>query len=225
MPHLKGLIFDLDGTLLDSAPDLRQALNLTLKAGNRRELNIDEVKDLTGDGLMPLLGRAFKLTGEVLSEVEIYQNFQQFINFYRDVKPDVAQIYPQAVEMIGFYKKSGIKIGLCTNKQEEATLRLLEELDIKNYFDFVAGGDTFPYHKPHPEHVSGVARKLGVANENCVMIGDSRNDILAAKAANVPCLLVTHGYGSDLDSLSAGGFIRGFKDLPKALEKLGFNLV
>ncbi|MDX2028631.1 MAG: HAD-IA family hydrolase [Alphaproteobacteria bacterium] len=223
MVRLQGLIFDLDGTLLDSAPDLRQALNQTLRAHKRRDLTLDEVKHMVGDGMLPLLSRAFAATGGPISDAEAYLRFQEFLLHYRDQKPDPAQIYPGGKETLEHYHKAGVKLGICTNKHEASTIRLLEELNLKHYFTFIAGGDTFLVHKPHPDHVRGVIEGLSVPVANCVMIGDGRNDVLAAQGAGIPCLAVTHGYGEDYGHLDADGLISGFNELPRALEKLGFT--
>jgi len=225
MPQLKALIFDLDGTLMDSAPDLRQAINLTLQDAGRKPLPLDEIKSLTGDGMLPMLSRAFAATGPSITEKEAYNHFQVFINHYRTLKPDPSQFYPHTVETLQWYRDHDIKIGLCTNKQETATHRLLKDLDIHSYFAFIAGGDTFPVHKPHPGHVLGVIEKLKISANSCVMIGDSTNDIRAAQAAGIPCIAVTHGYGEDVGGLGADAVISHFKDLPAALETLGFQIL
>ncbi|MFY9288036.1 MAG: HAD-IA family hydrolase [Alphaproteobacteria bacterium] len=224
MPLLQGLIFDLDGTLLDSAPDLCQALNLTLKDHNHGELTLDEVKDMTGDGMLPMLGRAFAATGERITEANSYKLFQEFIQHYRTLKPDPSQLYPGTVEMLEKYHAKGVKLGICTNKQEAATHRLIADLNLTPYFTFIAGGDTYPTHKPHPDHVRGVIAELRVPAMQCVMIGDSRNDVLAAKGAGIPCIGITHGYGIALDQLGANLLISGFNELPQALDSLGFQL-
>jgi phosphoglycolate phosphatase len=125
-------------------------------------------------------------------------------------------------ETLEIYQKQNVKMGVCTNKQEASTLRLLEELELKQFFAFVAGGDTFEVHKPHPGHVTGVIERLGVATEGCIMVGDGPNDARAAQGAGVACILVTNGYGMDVGSLGANALIDSFKDLPQAIEKLGF---
>jgi phosphoglycolate phosphatase len=222
MPKLQGLIFDLDGTLVDSAPDLRHAINKTLIEQGRRGLALEELQSFLGDGMMTMLQRAFAATGPVLSEDEAYRLFQDFIAYYRGQKPDLGQIYPYVRETLDVFLQEGVKFGLCTNKQEASTLRLMDELELMHYFTFIAGGDTFPVHKPHPGHVKGVIEKLQVPAESCVMIGDSTNDVLAAKGAGIRSLVVTHGYGIDVGELGADGLIGGFNELHAALRGLGF---
>ena len=222
MPKLQGLIFDLDGTLVDSAPDLQHALNQTLAEQGRRPITLEETKIMVGDGMLTTLKRAFEATGMVLGDDESYRMFQNFVNHYRRQTAVLEQIYPHVTETLAHFKSKGVKLGVCTNKQEASTHKLLDELNLSQYFAFVAGGDTYPVHKPHPGHVKGVIDALAVAKEGCVMIGDSSNDVRAAQGAGIPCLVVTHGYGSDIHSLGANGLIANFLELPKALEKLGY---
>lgn len=224
MPQLLGLIFDLDGTLVDSAPDLRQALNATLAAEGHSPLGLEEVKDLTGDGMLPMLARAYAKSGARLSDAEAYGKFQKFVANYRGLKGDPSQIYPGVREALDFFQNKGVKMGVCTNKQGAATHKLLDDLDLSRYFKFVAGGDTFPTHKPHPDHVLGVIKKLDVPKENCAMVGDGPNDTTAARGAGIPCLVVTHGYAGDYGRLKCDGFIDGFGELGATLKKLGFQL-
>jgi phosphoglycolate phosphatase len=223
MPVLQALIFDLDGTLVDSVPDLRQALNAMLRDQGRRELTLDETKAMTGDGMMPMIERAYAATGGVPPGLNSYASFQGFIKHYRSLTPDPAQVYPKAREMLARYHGMGVKLGVCTNKQEAATAQILEQLGLKRYFAFIAGGDTFPVHKPHPGHVQGVLEKLDVAPAHGAMIGDGPNDVLSAHGAGVACIVVTHGYGADYERLGADKLIGGFDELPAALGELGFD--
>jgi phosphoglycolate phosphatase len=222
MTQLQALIFDLDGTLIDSAPDLRQALNVTLQAEGRRALSLEEVKSMTGDGLLLMMHRAYGATGASVSDTQSYEKFKIFIEHYRRLKPDPAQIYPHVVETLTSFQTSGVKLGLCTNKQEAATHQFLGDLNLARFFSYVAGGDTFPVHKPHPGHVMGVLDKLGVLAGHAVMIGDSTNDILSAQGAGVKSIAVAHGYGADVENLGADIVIGGFDELKSALTKLGF---
>lgn len=222
MPKLQGLIFDLDGTLVDSLPDIGHALNRTLVEAGRRAIRLDEVRDFVGDGMMTTMNRAFATTGGELPSGESYKIFQKFIAYYRAQKPDPAQIYPHVPEVLDAFLAEGVRLGVCTNKQEAATLQLLDQLDLARRFSFIAGGDTFSVHKPHPDHVRGVIERLQVPAAACVMVGDSANDVRAAKGAGIPCLVVTQGYGMDVGALGADGLIGGFAELRAALRGLGF---
>jgi phosphoglycolate phosphatase len=224
MPQLQGLIFDLEGTLLDGVVDLRQAINLILAEHARRSLTLDEVRVICGEGALLLIQRAFAATGDVPAG-DIMPYVHQFLKHYRNVKADPWQIYPHVVPFLGHIFEKGVKLGICTNKQEAASHRVLDQLGLGKYFEFVAGGDTFPVHKPNPEHVYGVITALDVPRENCVFIGDGRNDIKAAHGAKIPCIIVTHGYGIDAaDVQNADGVVADFDELGGALEGLGFRI-
>jgi len=225
MPQLQGLIFDLDGTLLDSAPDLRQAINLMLAEHGRRALTLDEVKEMIGEGAMMLVQRALSKTGPLPPDTDIYPYVKQFIEHYHHVGADPSQIYPHAEEVLKDCHAKGVKLGICTNKQQASSHKVLDELGLRKYFEFIAGGDTFLVHKPNPEHLLGVITALDVPKESCVFVGDGLNDIRAAHGAKVPCIVVTHGYGLPPEELeNADAAIAGFEELPNALKSLGFTL-
>lgn len=223
MPKLMGLIFDLDGTLLDSAPDLRNALNCMLKQHGRREVSLNEIKTMVGDGMLTMVQRALAATGGAEPNAEM-NYFKDFISYYRNIDPDPSQIYPNAREMLEKYFNAGVKLGMCTNKQAAMTNKILGELDLLHYFEFVAGGDTFIAHKPNPDHMYGVISALDVPRENCVMVGDSKNDVIASHGAGIPCIVAKLGYSADWESLGADKLISGFADLPDALSELGFEI-
>ncbi|NTU76898.1 MAG: HAD-IA family hydrolase [Alphaproteobacteria bacterium] len=223
MPRLQGLIFDLDGTLLDSAPDLRQAINLMLAELSLSPLTLEEVKTMTGDGAMAFVQRALVATGKT-PPPDIFPLVQNFIGHYRNIKPDPAQIYPGVIDLLKSYGKAGVKFGVCTNKQESATYRILEELNLRRYFEFIAGGDTFPTHKPNPDHLRGVIMGMDVEPEGCVFVGDGPNDVLAARGAKIPCVIITHGYGGIDDTLKTDRLIARFDELSQTLKDLGYTL-
>jgi phosphoglycolate phosphatase len=179
---------------------------------------------MTGDGLRPMLQRAFAATGAPLPERGAQTIFQDFLRFYQNQKASLDQLYPQAIEIIKDFRAAGVKIGLCTNKLYLPTIKLLDEIGIRSSFDFVAGGDTFSVYKPHPGHVLGVAHGLKVPPQNCAMVGDSINDIRAAQAAEIPAIAVAHGYAADTSNLGADAVINGFDELRPALRRLGFDI-
>lgn len=219
---LRGLVFDLDGTLIDAAADLQSAVNSVLTAHGRREVSLPEVKGMVGDGMRTLMRRAFAATGEALPEAAEATAMQDFIRAYQTQKATPDSLYPLTIETIEQFRAHGIKIGLCTNKLYLPTLRILEDLNMTSLFAAVAGGDSFPMCKPHPGHLLGVIAALGVPPENCAMIGDSANDILAAQGAKVASIAVAHGYGGGFEQLNPDAIIPGFAELPVALQRLGF---
>lgn len=223
MPVLKGLIFDLDGTLVDSAADIRQALNLLLAEHQRRPLTLDEVKRSIGDGAIILIERVFALTGEPVGK-DSFPLVQRYVTHLRNIAADPEQIFPEVVSFLERCLALGIKLGVCTNKQEAATHKLLDDLKLSRFFSAIAGGDTYMVHKPNPGHVLGVAETMAVAPADCVMVGDSVNDVRAAHGAGMPCIVVTQGYGLEVEELGADRLIEGFADLPAALAELGYAL-
>jgi len=223
MNRLEGLIFDLDGTLLDSAPDLHQALNKMLADNGRRTVGFEETQRFVGDGAMAMVKRAFMATGD-LPDDDIFPYIQQFIGYYRALPPDPAQIYPLVVDTLDRYSQAGVKLGICTNKQEVSARRVLGGLGLDKYFTFIAGGDTFEIHKPNPGHILGVIKGMGVLSRGCVFVGDGHNDVVASHAARIPCVVVTHGYGLDNDTPAPNALIDGFDKLSETIEKLGFSL-
>lgn len=220
---LAGVIFDLDGTLVDSAPDIRNALNEYLRGIGRRSLTLDEVKAALGDGAIALCQRALGLTGGNVDHTALVEHVHNFVAIYRAISADPAQIYPGVVETLRYFRARNVALGLCTNKPEAATHKLLDDLELRQYFGAVAGGDTFMVHKPDPGHIRGVIERLGVAVQHCVMVGDSVNDLAAARGLNIPCVWVDYGYGGNSAILQADASINDFAALPEILAKLGFS--
>lgn len=221
MPRLEAVLFDLDGTLIDSAPALWRALNLMLAEEGRAEIELDKVRDWAGEGLMEMCRRALLATGGATAD-DLYPHVQKLIAHYRAGKPTPDQIFPGTRETLEALGRKGIKLGVCTNMQESATLHLLEDLDLLRYFGFVAGGNTFEVHKPHPGHVLGVLNALEVLPENAAFVGDGPNDVLACHKAGVPVILIAHGKKEDFTSMGADVVIGDYAQLEEALAKLGF---
>lgn len=220
---LAGVIFDLDGTLIDSAPDIRNAINTHLQSQNRRLLSLDEVKRAVGDGALTLVERALGLTGTKADHDTLIEHVHSFIKIYRDITPDPAQIFPGVLSTLAAFKEHAVPMGICTNKPQAATHKLLDDLRLKPFFSGIAGGDTFPVHKPDPGHLRGVIDMMNVPVAHCVMVGDSPNDLAAAHGLGIPCILADYGYGSDCASLPAEAIIKDMAELPAALTRLGFQ--
>jgi phosphoglycolate phosphatase len=217
---LRGVIFDLDGTLVDSAADIRYALNQFLATRNRRSVTLAETQWAIGDGAAKLVERIMAATGEISGDLSL--DTKDFIEVYNTITADKSQIYPYVTEVLAQLQSQGIALGLCTNKPETATRKLLADLDLQRYFNAVAGGDTFPKRKPDSSHLRGVIDLLGVPASGCVMVGDSINDFLAAQGLGIPCVMVNYGYGADADLLPAAAVIAGMQHLYSTLMKIGF---
>jgi len=223
MPRLEAVLFDLDGTLLDSAPDIRQALNKMLDENGRKPVSLEQVKSMLGDGMMELCRRALEATGGVQAD-DLFPFVQTFIAHYRSLPPDPAQVFAHVRETLTTLQNAGVKLGVCTNKQEAATKKILATLELEPFFSFIAGGDTFPVHKPNPGHIFGVLEALKIeGTAGVVFVGDGPNDVVASKKAGIPCIVVTHGYSEDYDSLEADIKIPNIDVLIEHIKGLGFT--
>jgi len=223
MQKLDAILFDLDGTLLDSAPDLRQGINLLLAEEGRSQLSLEQVKSFIGNGAMELCRLAFAATGGEPAG-DLFPYVQRYIKHTRKVAPDPQQIFPHVRETLEDLKKAGLKLGICTNKNEAPTTELLDRLGLIQYFAYIAGGDTFTVHKPHPGHILGVLEALQADPARTVFVGDGPNDVIACAKANLPCIVVTHGYSQDYDSMGASKLINGFDELVPAVREMGFQV-
>ena len=200
--HVQAAAFDLDGTLCDSLPDLAAAANAMRASLDLPPLPQPTVESYVGDGIAVLVHRA--LTGNVdgRAEEELWaQGFTLFVQYYAEHIADRTRAYPETEAGLGLLKSLGIPLAVITNKNEVLAVKLLEALGLSDYFSLVLGGDSLPEKKPLPAPLLHAAEVLGIPVENMIMVGDSRNDILAAKAAGCPSIGVTFGYG-DMAELS-----------------------
>eukprot|EP01031_Cornospumella_fuschlensis_P049702 gene49702-60841_t len=184
-------IFDLDGTLVDSAPDLRAALNRLMLAEGLAPFPLPEVAAMIGDGARALLAKAFSARGAAFDEALLP-------GFLTDLEANSAVLtrpYPGMVAALEALSARGWRHAVCTNKPIAATRALLAELDLARHFALVLGGDSLAVKKPDPAHVRGVLEGLGVPAAEAVMIGDHQNDIRAARGAGVRSVFAAWGYG------------------------------
>ncbi len=224
MTRLRAVLFDLDGTLLDSAPDIRQAVNKMLAEVGREPLSLAEVKSMLGDGVMETCRKALEATGGVKEGEDIYPYVQKFIAHYRSLPPSEEQVFPHVRETLTELKGAGVKLAVCTNKQEEATKRILAALGLDTFFDFIAGGDTFTVHKPNPGHILETLKKMDVAGTSgVVFVGDGPNDTVASARAGIPCFVVMHGYNEDYDALKADVKIGDISEIIPRLSLMGLE--
>lgn len=213
------LIFDLDGTLIDSAPDLRAALNEMLRERGRGPLSLPQVRRMIGDGVPALVARALEASG---GPVETASALPRFLKLYEASAARLTQPYPGVPETLAALRRRGYRTAICSNKPQHATLTVLEGLGLLPLFDGIAGGDRFAVRKPDPGHLLGLISDLGARVEATAMIGDNENDAAAAHGAGVPLLLMRYGYPRvDPTSLAADALLDHFADLPAALERLG----
>jgi phosphoglycolate phosphatase len=212
------LIFDLDGTLVDSLPDLRSALNEMLGGMHRRELRADEVRRMIGDGTRALVERALAATGTI-NDLEAAH--QRFLQLYEAAPAKLSRLYPGVEATLKSLRDSGARFAICTNKPQTATLAVLQGFGIAGYFDAVLGGDAVPFRKPDPRHLLAAIERLGARINAAVMIGDNENDYAAARAAGVPVILMRYGYlRVPPETLAPDAWLDRFRDIPQALERL-----
>jgi phosphoglycolate phosphatase len=186
-------IFDLDGTLVDSAPGLAAAVNRSLSARGLAPLGVAEVARMVGDGARVLLERAYAARGAPFDPAAVAP-------FVADLEAQgAAATHPYAgiEDALAALAAAGWRAAVCTNKPVAAAEALLRELGLHGHFALVLGGDSLPVRKPHPGHVRGVLERLGAAPAQAVMIGDHANDIHAARGAGVRSVFAAWGYGAD----------------------------
>jgi phosphoglycolate phosphatase len=212
------LIFDLDGTLIDSAPDVRASINRVLAGMDRRELTLEETKDMVGWGGRVLAEKALAKTGDAGSEDDVERTLEGFLATYAQHPADHSVVYPGVLSVLDGFKAAGIRMGLCTNKPTATTPPVLKALGLAQYFDVVSCGDAVPHKKPDGRHIHLVVEALGATLATTAMVGDSESDITAAINAGIPSVAVTFGYAHvPCGELGADALIDHFQDLPQAL--------
>jgi phosphoglycolate phosphatase len=192
MPRLKAIIFDLDGTLVDSARDLMEAMNALLAEEGLRRLSLGEVKSMVGDGAAKLVERGLVAAGGDLTRLPVLVS--HFLTIYETNAARHTEAYPGVMETLEGLSHSGMMLAVVTNKPSTATLEILEALALRRFFAAVIGGDTLPKRKPHPAPVLMALERLGAAPEDALMVGDNYHDVQAAHAAGMRAFAVTYGY-------------------------------
>jgi len=217
----KAVIFDLDGTLIDSLPDVLGALNPVLINNGRRPITTEEGKLMVGGGVEPLIQRAFALTGEPAAPAEITHYVNAFTDNYRKAPAKYTTVFDGVINAAEELVAKGYALGICTNKPHQSAQAVLRAVNLDRHFTACVGKDVHPFNKPDRRHYDVVARKLGASAENTVYVGDSETDVETARNAGVPIILVPFGY-SHRPAAELGGdrLIRHFSELPDAIEDL-----
>jgi phosphoglycolate phosphatase len=188
------LVFDLDGTLVDSAPDLHAALNASLNHANRGGISLDDVHHLVGQGARVLLERGLSATGGLPSDEEFEQLFNFFLDFYQKNIAVHSLPYEGVLNALIQCRAENATMAVCTNKPEAMARQLLDELELSQFFKATLGGDSLPVRKPHKDHIHKTIEAAGGSVDRAIMIGDSVFDIEAAKNSEVPVIAVSFGY-------------------------------
>lgn len=212
------VVFDLDGTLIDTAPDLITSLNHTIAALDLAPVGYEDLTHLVGQGAKAMIERALRLRGHPLSDEMLSPLLERFIAFYSDTMPGDSKLYPGLLAAMERLKAAGFRLAVCTNKMESLALTLLHKLDLTGHFAAITGGDTFSVRKPDAQHLIGTVERAGGELSRTVMIGDSINDILVARNAGVPSIAVPFGYSDvGVETLEPSRIIAHYDELTPAL--------
>ena len=216
MPKTRHFVaFDLDGTLVDSAPDIASAANDTLAEFGGAPIALAEIRRMIGDGAPKLMERALAASG---LSVELATVMPRFVQHYDAHATSLVKPYPGVVTTLAQLAEAGYQLGVCTNKPYNATLMVLRYCGLADFFGAVVGGDSLPQRKPDAEPLLATIAQLGGTVDQSVMVGDSATDLATAVAAKVPALIIPSGYG--MEEVEATPGFNSFADLTQLLAAL-----
>ena len=208
----KAMVFDLDGTLIDSLGDIAAATNRLLAEQGRAELTRAQVETLVGEGVNVLVIGAWDLTGPALPEAEVTTAIDRFLELYLDQAALRTIVFAGVPETLRALRVQGWKLGICTNKPDQITDRVLADLQLDQLVDVVVGGD-FPRRKPDGEHILETLRRLDADPAKSVFVGDSKTDVAAARNAGIPVICVGFGYShGPVEQLGADCILADYGD-------------
>jgi phosphoglycolate phosphatase len=219
------ILFDLDGTLVDTAPDLMKAHNYVMKKYGYKTKTTEEIRSLVGRGASALIGRS--LWGNAKDEFAKIEDkkikaemVKEFINFYGKNICNESTLINGVENFLKWCKEKKISLAVCTNKQEHLAVDLLKKIGIYNYFEYVAGSNTFDYCKPDPRHLISIIEILSGDINKSLMIGDSETDADAAKSASLPIILLENGYTEkNTDEIYHNHLVKDFVGIEKIVSK------
>lgn len=210
------IVFDLDGTLIDSAPDMHRAVNLMLADMGYASLTLPEIRSMVGDGASALIARA--LAARQCLTVDPGKALDQFLKHYEAEPTAGTRTFQGVPETLQRLQAAGLTLAICTNKPTRLTAMILERLGLTRFFMRIVAGDTLPFRKPDPRALLEVIDGLGVAKTAAVMVGDSEVDAATAHAASVPFVLMTYGYHrGPIDDISSVATLDQFHELATLL--------
>jgi len=216
------IIFDLDGTLVDTAPDLLGAMNAVLRDAGRTMLDPNTLRHMVGFGARSLIVQAFAATGTPAAEDTLPALVDDFVAHYSEHLADDSVPFPGVVETLARLRENGAHMGVLTNKPQELAAPLMQQLDLAKYFGAIHGAGRYDYVKPDPRVFHHVVEELtGDANAPAIMIGDSKTDVATGRAANVPVILLSYGYTPEpAEMLGADAVTGEFRDIPALIKRL-----
>ena len=219
------ILFDLDGTLVDTAPDLMLAHNHVMKKFGYPTKSTEDIRNLVGKGAGALIGRSIwgqakKEFSKVLDEKIKDEMVKEFVNFYGKNIVNESTLVTGVKDFLIWCKEQNISMAVCTNKQEHLSNDLLKKIGIYDFFEYVAGSDTFDYCRPDPRHLTNVVEILDGDVKKTIMIGDSETDANAAKAAEIPVILLENGYTEkNTTEIYHNHLIKDFTRIEKIIKK------
>ncbi len=216
------VVFDLDGTLIDTAHDLVASLNHTIGLEGLDPVGYGDLTYLVGHGGQVMIKRAFSLRGRDITDGELERMLGVFVEHYAGAMPGVSVPYPGLIEALDRLSGNGYRLAVCTNKMEGLARRLIDGLGLTTRFAAITGGDTFAVRKPDAEHLLGTVRLAEADPKRTVMVGDSLNDMLVARNAGVPSIGVPFGYSDvPVAELEPSHVVTHFDELtPDLIERL-----
>ena len=215
------VIYDLDGTLIDSAKDMQVAVSRVLADHHLPAVTEDDVRFFMGQGSKVTMGKAFAKYGRTLDDAALSAVTREFVRYYEADPVSHTSAFAGVSEVVARFARLGLKQGVCTNKFERPSRMILEHLKLMPPISDLAGADTFPVRKPDPRHILMLVERMGGAPDRTVMVGDSIHDVEAAHGAGLPAVLVSWGYTDrPASELGAEAVIEKFDALPEALRQI-----
>lgn len=215
------VVFDLDGTLAETAPDIMRVLNVILVREGLPALPLERARELVGAGARALIERGFRVSGRPLDAETLERLFEDFLLIYADDVASHSHLFDGVLGALDQLSAEGYLLAVCTNKPILHTRLILDHFGISQRFASVAGRDSFPFHKPDPRHLTLTIEAAGGDPARAVMIGDSRTDIATAKAAGIPTICVPFGYTDvPIETLEPDVIIQHFDALPAAVRQV-----
>ncbi len=217
------LAFDLDGTLLDSADDLIDTLNILLKENNIPSMQRSDVNDLVGNGALSMIKKAFKINGIYNKDVSWEPLKERFLKIYEQNCLNKSKLFPYTTTVLEKLKSENYKLIIVSNKPEFFVKKILKYFKLEKFFSAISGGDTFDYRKPSPIHLYETIKLTNIKDYNCIFIGDSINDALCAKRSGSKLILLKHGYSDkNINDMKADIILENLKKIPQIISNLKF---
>ena len=225
MSQIFTILFDLDGTLVNTAPDLMHAHNHVMKKYGFAERKLSDIRKLAGRGSKVMLTKSINETSEQQDKNKKFDDIidkmtKEFIDYYSKNIVAESTLKEGVLNFLSWCKNNSISMAVCTNKQEHLSIDLLKKIKIYDFFDYVAGGNTFDFNKPNPKHLTHTIEVIGGDIKKTLMIGDSETDSNASKAAKLPFILIDEGYTEKKSNeIHHDHLVKNFIGMEKIIEK------